>query len=268
MWMRPLRAKRIDELLAERRTFTERDFLAMQLDTRAEGYEQIRATILDVVAADERGAHLRRARELAAAWNGNADVEQPAFRMLHAYYRALLERTLEPLIAPAIAADANFVYRWPLADEVLRRLLDERPPHLVTSDHANWPAFLRHVLGETLAALEQDAPLDAEWGRFNVLDVAHPFATALGPFAQRLALPQAPLPGSMVSLRVAAPSYGAVLRMTVAPGSPADGVLQLAGGQSGHFLSPHFRDGQADWIDGTPTPFRAGEPVTTFLLLP
>ena len=54
MWMRPLRAKRIDELLAEQRTFDERDFLAMQLDTRAEGYEQIRATILDVVASDER----------------------------------------------------------------------------------------------------------------------------------------------------------------------------------------------------------------------
>jgi penicillin amidase len=40
MWMRPLRAKRIDDLLAERHTLDERDFLAMQLDTRAEGYER------------------------------------------------------------------------------------------------------------------------------------------------------------------------------------------------------------------------------------
>ena len=94
------------------------------------------------------------------------------------------------------------------------------------------------------------------------------FATALGPFASRVALPRSPLPGSMVSLRVAAPSYGAVLRMAVAPGAPADGVLQLAGGQSGHFLSPQFRDSQADWIDGTATPFLAGEPVTTFVLVP
>ena len=268
MWMRPLRAKRIDDLLAERRTFSERDFLAMQLDTSAEGYEQIRATILDVVATGEREPQLAQARELAVAWNGHADVDQPAFRLLHAYYRALLQRTLEPLLAPAIAAEPNFVYRWPLADEVLRRLLDERPPHLLTKDYSDWPAFLRQVLGDTLAALEQDAPLDSEWGDFNVLDVAHPFASALGPFAQRLALPRAPLPGSMVSLRVAAPSYGAVVRMTVAPAAPTDGILQLAGGQSGHFLSPHFRDSQADWIDGTPTPFLAGEAVTTFVLLP
>jgi penicillin amidase len=188
--------------------------------------------------------------------------------LLHAYYRTLLERALEPLLAPAIAADPNFVYRWPLADEVLRRLLDERPPHLVTSEHTDWRAFERQVLSETLAALEHDAPLDTEWGELNVLDVAHPFATALGPLARRLALPRAPLPGSMVSLRVAAPSYGAVLRMAVAPASPADGVLQLAGGQSGHFLSPQFRDQQADWVDGTPTPFLAGEAVERFTLTP
>ena len=67
MWMRPLRAKRIDDLLARTPTFDERDFLAMQLDTRAEGYEQIRATILDVVVADEREPRLARARELAAS---------------------------------------------------------------------------------------------------------------------------------------------------------------------------------------------------------
>ena len=78
MWMRPLRAKRIDELLAARRTFDERDFLAMQLDTRAEGYEQIRATILLEVVRERRArAQARtRARALASAWNGNADVDQ------------------------------------------------------------------------------------------------------------------------------------------------------------------------------------------------
>jgi penicillin amidase len=268
MWMRPLRAKRIDDLLAEQRTFDERAFLAMQLDTRAEGYEQMRATILEVVAADEREPRLEQARKLAAAWNGHADVDQPALRLLHAYYRALTVRTLEPLLEPAIAADPTFVYRWPLADEVLRRLLDERPAHLLTSEHADWPGFLRTVLGDTLAALEENGPLDTAWGDVNVLDVAHPFAAALGPFASRLSLPRAPLPGSMISLRVAAPSYGAVLRMAVAPASPGDGVLEFPGGQSGHFLSPHFRDQLKDWVDGAPSPFLAGEPVSQFVLVP
>jgi penicillin amidase len=268
MWMRPLRAKRIDELLAERRTFDEHDFLAMQLDTRAEGYEQIRATILEIVASDEREPGLQRARALAEAWNGSADVDQAAFRMLNAYYRALLERTLEPLLAAAIEADPKFVYRWPLVDEPLRRLLDERPAHLLTSEHVDWPSFLRQVLRETLNEIEREGTVDAEWGEINVLDVEHPFAGSLGPLGRRLMLPPAPLPGSMISLRVAAPSYGAVLRMAVAPGAPENGVLELAGGQSGHFLSPQFRDQQRDWVDGAPAPFLAGEPTARFELTP
>jgi penicillin amidase len=268
MWMRPLRAKRIDDLLAERRTFAERDFLAMQLDTRAEGYEQIRATILDVVPQDEREPKLLRARELAAAWDGTAGVEQTGLRLLQAYYRMLLDRALTPLLAPAIEADPSFVYRWPLADEVLRRLLDERPANLLTSEHADWPSFLRQTLLETVEQVERGGAIDARWGETNVLDVAHPFAASFGPLGRFLALPRAPLPGSMVSLRVAAPSYGAVLRMAVSPSAPENGVLELAGGQSGHFLSPQFRDLQQDWIDGKPTPFLAGESVAHFELTP
>jgi penicillin amidase len=268
MWMRPLRAKRIDDLLAEQRTFDERGFLAMQLDTRAEGYDQIRALVLEIVGDDERDAGLAQARELAAGWNGHADVDQRAFRLLHSYYRTLLERTLEPLLAPAIAAEPRFVYRWPLADEVLRRLLDERPAHLLTSEYADWRAFLRQTLLDTLAEVGRDGLLDETWGVTNELDVEHPFAGALGPLGRWLELPAVPLPGSMVSLRVAAPSYGAVLRMSVAPAAPEDGVLELAGGQSGHFLSPQFRDQQADWVDGAPTPFLAGEPTTVFRLVP
>jgi penicillin amidase len=267
MWMRPLRAKRIDDLLAERRTFDEHDFLAMQLDTRAEGYELIRAAILDAVANDESEPRLKRARELAQAWNGSADVDQTAFRLLHAYYRTLLERALTPLLAPAIEADSSFVYRWPLADETLRRLLDERPAHLLTSEHADWPSFLRHTLLETIEQIERDGTIDAAWGETNELDVAHPFAASLGPLGRYLMLPRAPQPGSMISLRVAAPSYGAVLRMAVAPAAQENGMLQAAGGQSGHFLSRQFR-GEADWLDGTPTPFLAGEPTARFRLSP
>lgn len=270
MWMRPLRAKRIDDLLLAQRTFDERDFLAMQLDTRAEGYEQIRSVVLEAVPVTEQEPLLERARMHVQSWNGNADVDQPGFRILHAYYRALLERALAPLLAPAIEADPTFVYRWPLADEALRRLLDERPAHLLTREHAHWPAFLREVLRDTLTRIEEGAEvdIDAPWGAVNELAVGHPFAGQLGPLARWLKLPPAPLPGSMVSLRVAAPSYGAVLRMVVAPGAPASGVLELAGGQSGHFLSPQFRDQHSDWLAGIPTPFLAGETVTRFVLTP
>jgi penicillin amidase len=140
---------------------------------------------------------------------------------------------------------------------------------LLTGEHASWPEFLRAVLLDTVRAIERDGPgLDTPWGEVNELDVGHPLADALGPFAAWLKLPRAQLPGSMISVRVAAPSYGSVLRMVVAPGAPADGVLELAGGQSGHFLSANFADLHGEWVRGEPTPFLAGAPVARFVLRP
>jgi penicillin amidase len=273
MWMRPLRAKRIADLLADGAPLDEHGALAMQLDTRADGYDVLRDVVLEVVPAAEREPLLARARAHAAAWNGHADVDQPGFRLLHAFYRTLLERALTPLLAPAIAADPAFVYRWPLADETLRRLLDERPAHLLTSEHRDWRAFLRAVLHDTLIAIERDPTrpgIDAPWGEANELSVAHVFAGlgALAPLRSWLRLPPAPLPGSTLSLRVAAPDYGAVLRLAVAPGRLESGILELAGGQSGHFLSAQFRDQSADWLAGARTPFLAGPEVSRIVLTP
>jgi penicillin amidase len=289
MWMRPLRARRIAELLAGGGPFAERDFLQMQLDTRAAAYDELRDIVLEVVAEDDSDPLLRRARAHVAAWRGTAAAESPGFRLLHLYYRALLERALAPLLAPASAADPGFVYRWPLADEPLRRLLEERPPHLLSPGHRDWPAFLRAVLADALRRIEPGngeivgvaaaaaaAPddqrasargVDAPWGEVNALAAGHPLA-GLPLLGRWLRLPAVPQSGSTASLRVAAPDYGALIRMAVAPARPEDGILQMSGGQSGHFLSRNFRDLQDDWVEGTATPFVAGPTVSRIVLEP
>ena len=246
----------------------------MQLDTRTEGYDQIRDVVLEVVPDTETEPLLVRARDHVRAWNGRADADQVGFRIVQLYYRALTERALAPLLAPAVAVDPNFVYRWPLADEPLRRLLDERPENLLTRDFADWPAFLRAVLLDALRELERDPArpgIDARWGDVNVIDVAHPLAglpvigDLLGPW---LRLPRDTVPGATLALRVATPSYGALIRMSVSPAHPENGILEMSGGESGHFLSPHFADLQADWVNGAATPFLAGPAVSRMVLEP
>jgi len=274
VWMPSLRAARIAEMLAEHQTLDERESLAMQLDTQAHGYDQIRDIVLEVVPADDADPLLARAREHVRLWNGKADVDQPGFRILHAYYLALLERALTPLLGPAIDADPTFQLRWPLIDEPLRRLLDERPAHLLTREYSSWPEFLRVVLRDALSAIDADRSrpdIDARWGDVNVLAVTHPFAgvpligAALRPW---LRLPPAPLPGSPLTVRVATPSYGALIRMDVAPAHPEQGILEMSAGQSGHFLSPNFADQQTDWLRGAPAPFLAGPAVSRIVLVP
>ncbi len=104
-----------------------------------------------------------------------------------------------------------------------------------------------------------------------MLAVAHPFAAlpVIGPALRPwLTLPREPLPGSNLTLRVAMPNYGALIRMDVSPAHPEDGILEMSAGQSGHFLSPNFADQQSDWLAGAPAPFLAGPAVSRIVLSP
>lgn len=268
--MPAFRAKRIADRLAEQRHFDEADFVALQLDTRAEAYDAIRDVVLEVLEVREEDPVLRAARAHIEAWNGRADAQEVGFRLLHTAYRAFGQALLGPLLAPARALDPTFAYRWPLGDEPLRRLLDERPAHLLPPGHADWPDYLRQVVVQAIRALETDPSRpgpDAPWGEANRLSAEHALADLplIGPL---LKLPDVPQSGSPVSVRVAEPTRGAVIRMVVSPARPERGVLQLAGGQSGHFLSRHFDDQWPAWRDGAPTPFLAGDTVAAFKLAP
>lgn len=269
-WMRPLRAHRISELLDAGQKLSEAGSLQMQLDTLVEAFELFRSIALKVVAEDEPDPHLRAAREHIVEWNGRADTDQVGFRILQLYYNELLDAVLGPLLAPSIAADPDFVYRWPLADEPLRRIVEERPSHLLPANWSSWDEMLREELRDVLAAVDADPERpdsSAAWGDVNRLAVSHPLA-GLPLIGRWLRLPSDEMPGSMASLRVAAPRYGAVIRMSVSPADPAAGILEMSAGQSGHFLSRNFADMQADWVNGTPTPFLAGPTVEAYMLVP
>jgi len=68
--------------------------------------------------------------------------------------------------------------------------------------------------------------------------------------------------------RVQLPWAGASQRMVVSPGREDEGFFHMPGGQCGHFLSPHYRDGHEAWAKGQATPFLPGPPVHTLELVP
>jgi penicillin amidase len=77
------------------------------------------------------------------------------------------------------------------------------------------------------------------------------------------------LPGDTENMpRIQAPSNGASQRMGVSPGREQDGYMHMPCGQSGHPLSPHYRDMHESWVRGQPTPFLPGETINTLLLKP
>jgi penicillin amidase len=54
----------------------------------------------------------------------------------------------------------------------------------------------------------------------------------------------------------------------VAPGREEEGILEMPGGASGHFLSPFFLAGHEDWVNGKPSSFLPGKQEHLLELMP
>ena len=267
-WASGVRAQRIAELLTMAPEFTERDLLAMQLDTRTAMYDLYCDLVLDLTA-NTRDERLADARQHVAAWNGTADADQGALALLDAYADRLAVRLLGPLTEPCLDLDPDFRYRWWMQEEPLRRILEERPAHLLPPEATGWPELLLEVLEEVVDELTAEGrELPDAWGDLNQTAIAHPLAAVAPALGNVLQMPPVPQPGHVFAVRVATPSFGASLRLVASPGRAQEAILHVPVGQSGHPLSPHYRDGHAAWVTGAPTPLAAGPPVSTFTLEP
>lgn len=271
-WASGERAGRIAELLRAGGGFDERDMLRMQLDTRAAAFDPIRDALLDAVPPDDPDPLIRAARASVESWTGRADADPPegvGFRVLVRFREVLARRMLRLFWAPARAKDPNFSY-WCFQDEEpLLRILEERPAWVLPSGFDDWPAFLRDTLWRSLKrAGGGDYPPDYPWGHANAARIQHPFSLLVPAVGRFLDMPADALPGHLTTLRVQTPTFGASQRLVVSPGREEDGILHLPCGQSGHFLSRHYRDGHGAWTRGEPRPLLAGPPVSAFRLVP
>jgi penicillin amidase len=270
-WALGARAQRIAERLRAAETLSEDDLLGIQLDTRVEVFDFYRDLVMEASKGAVFEPPVAEARRVVAGWNGTADADQAGLRILHAYRRALHDAIITPLVAPCRARDARFGYHWFGSEETVRRVLEERPAHLLPPGADDWPAFLRTTLRRVALDLRERAPddgLTAPWGVDNTAMIQHPLASAAPAFAGMLSMPKDHLSGHSYAVRVALPAYGASLRMVASPGRLERGRFQIPAGQSGHPMSPHYRDSHAAWVDGRPTPFLAGPVVSKLVLTP
>ena len=270
-WASGHRARRIGERLAAQPRFDERDMLDIQLDTRLAAFDFYRDLAIDVLESDPAPSEVRRtALEVLRGWNGTADADQSATTLLDTLRATLHREVFLPLIVPCRKADPVIGYHRLMLDETLRRVLEERPPHFLTSQYADWDAMLDAAVQDAInrvSAVSENGPR-LPWGERNRAQIHHFLAGAAPAFASMLSMPDDPLVGHFAAVRVASPSFGASMRMVVSPGRETDGILHIPAGQSGHPLSPHYRSSHADWLEGRATPLLAGPAQSTLTLTP
>lgn len=270
----PYRARRIADALAADSGWTVAALAALQNDV-ADDFLRGPAAALDralTPGACAASDTLARVRRLLDGWTRRADTTSVAHAYLR-FARAELNAAVQgPLVAPCVAADSTFVYSWPLADEVTRRLLAERPHHLLDPAYDDWDELVRAAAvraARALGAAGRGAPFDSvRWGQLNRARIRHPLAEALPALGRWLDMPDAALAGGASVVRVARPRTGASMRLVADPAHPAASRFVMPGGQSGHFLSRHYGDQFADWVAGRTRRFEPTRPASVTRLTP
>ena len=259
------RGRQIRDALAGMKDAAPEDFLRIHLDDRAlylVQWQQLLRKLL-VAAGGDRVPML----ELVRDWSGRAAVDDAGYRLVREFERVVTDRAFAMLTVEARYRWPGFGWRAPSRfTDVAWRLVNERPAHLLDPRYGSWDEWLLAAADAAIAeaAAGCAAPAACTWGQRNVLRIQHPLSQALPALSGWLDMPAQPLPGDWSMPRVQSPGFGASERFAVEPGREEAGYFHMPGGQSGHPLSPFYRAGHDDWVEGRPTPFLPGP--TEYLL--
>lgn len=265
------RARQILNGLKAKKTVSEADMLAIQLDDRAVLMERWRQLALDAMGAETDAGRAEFRRLLKDNWTGRASVDSAAYRLVRQFRLKAAELAFAPFVARFRVKDPDYPSTPGRSLEgPVWSLLTTQPPHLLDPAYPNWKALLLEAIDQTVATLTSDGRALSErtWGEANTLMIQHPLSRGLSVLGRWLDMPRRPMPGDSHTPRVQTPTHGASERLTVSPGREADGYFHMATGQSGNPRSPHYGDGHNAWVTGEPTSFLPGPAVKTLVLKP
>jgi len=267
------RARQIRDDLMKLEKATPRDLLAVQLDDRALFLERWRGLLLQTltpqaVSGNPRLAELRRLVE--KTWTGRASVDSVAYRATRGFRDHLEEDVFLSLTGQTDKPEEEQFGPAAQFEGALWKIVTERPANLLDPRYPSWD---REILASAEELVDswgkQGTDLSRHnWGERNTTRINHPLSAAV-PFLSRwLDVPARPLPGDENMPRVQGPGFGASERFVVSPGHEEQGIFHMPVGQSGHPLSPYYRNGHDAWAEGKPTPFLPGPAAHRLRLRP
>jgi penicillin amidase len=260
-----------DDLFAIGKPAAPADMLRIQLDDRAVFLTRWHDQLVALLDDQALQGHPERAalKRIVKDWRARASVDSVGYRLVRAYH-SRTERAVWSMFLQALDIDAQDAPPPPQFEGALWETVTAQPMHLLAASFPSWRDFLLAQVDATLADLKDDCPqLDVcKWGQRRPVTVRHPLSSALSFASRLLDMPTVELPGDHDMPRVQDGAFGASERFAVSPGHETEGYMQIAGGQSGHPLSPYYRTGFREWAEGKPLPFLPGRAEHTLTLAP
>jgi penicillin amidase len=250
-WSDGLRARRIRQMIEERRTLSRADFAAMQTDALSLRAVQCLPGLLSILA-DSPEPRLQEAVGHLRTWDGRMEPDRVGATLFDVFFsqwaRTVVRQRFDEATAAFVAGAVNG-----LSAALLRENL------------ANWFApgarepAIRSAMGTTLGLLADRLGSDMSrwtWGRLHQLSLRH-VLSGRGDLGQLLDHGGVPVPGDMhtVCNTGLGPAFeartGATYRLLVDLGTSPPELCQVdSQSQSGHPGSPHYRDQLPTWLQG------------------
>jgi penicillin amidase len=253
----PYRIGRIKELLAAKEKFSVQDMADMQQDgISAHGREITAILSRDLAALAERNGSLGKAAEKLLRWNGDCSADSVAAALFQIFYHRLTRQLLQPALGDNLFLAYLEIFNQSLfpVEQILR---DPASPWFAAQPR--WTLVetsLRATCDELRGLLGADMER-WQWGKIHTLTLSHPLD---GNRWLRGLLSAGPFPASGDGVTINMGFYrrsqpyrqvvGPSLRMIVDLAALERSLFITSSGQSGHFLSPHYRDQTELWREG------------------
>jgi penicillin G amidase len=244
-WFGPYRTERIYRVLESAQKFKPADMLALQTDI----YSDVDHFFADhfVYAIDHTknpSQRLQQAAEIMRGWDGRMVTDSAAPSIAYFSRRNLLRLILEP----RIGADYSF-YSWGLSTAALEAIVDRRLTRWLPNGFQSFDELLIAAVDRTLQAAPRDLK-SWKWGGQFPVEIQHPVLGSIPMLNWFCGTGKHPQSGNGVTVKQVGRTFGPSERMTVDFSNLDDSTLNIVVGESGHLLSPNYKDQFKAWYDG------------------
>lgn len=258
-WYSPYRTAQIYRMLNERRGLRPRDCTEIQTDTRSIPHltlaRQMHAAMAKYPPKDER---VKMLLDFVPKWEGTTESASRLVGLVEYTRRQLRQMILRPVLG-----DDERHYEWSRSQVFFDNVLRERPPHWLPKDYPDYDALLMAAAERAAARLERDArtagianperPEQWRWGNYIKLRIVHPLAQS-GFLSRHLSVTNVDQGGTAYSIKQTGHSIGPAMRFVADLADWDNSLMNLTLGQSGHYLSGHYKDQFEAWYWGRGIP--------------
>ena len=256
IWWAPYRTARIVHLLKGADQFTAADMLFIQTDVTSELERFFSDRFVYAIDHSKNvSPRVHQAAEIMRGWDGRMDKDSAAASIAYWSRRNLVRLLLLPKLG-----DDYINYDWGLSGPALENIVTHRFPRWLPQGYNSYDDVL--VAAVQKAVDSERAPRDLKrwyWGKQFPVEVRHPVFGAIPILKYFSGTGSHWQSGGGTTVKQVGSDFGPSERLTVDFSNFDHSTLNIVIGQSGHLLSPHYKDQFPAWYNDSSFQFPFSE---------